>query len=372
MSLAHIAHLTSAHPRDDSRIFHKQCRSLAAGGYDVTLVVADGKGSEERDGVTIRDVGRSGGRIGRMLGATRRVYRTAVALDAAIYHLHDPELIPAGLQLKRLGKQVIFDSHEDVPKQLLGKPYLGPLARRLLPGAFAIAERHACNRFDGIVAATPTIRDKFMQINRHTIDVNNFPLLGELGAAQADAPWNEKRRQVCYVGGIAASRGAREIVRACALLASDARLSLAGAPSEPGLMDELRRTNGWDRVDELGFVGRDGVREVMRQSMAGLVTLHPLVNYLDALPVKMFEYMAAGIPVIASGFPLWHSIVEGNDCGLCVDPLDPGAIAGAIDFLVTHPDAARRMGENGRRAVLHHYNWSSEEKKLCGFYAALA
>ena len=109
----------------------------------------------------------------------------------------------------------------------------------------------------------------------------------------------------------------------------------------------------------------------MSRSVAGLVTLHPVINYLDALPIKMFEYMAAGIPVIASDFPLWREIVVGNQCGLCVDPMDPAAIARAIDHLAQHPDEACQMGENGRRAVLEKFNWAVEEKKLIQLYEDL-
>ena len=118
---------------------------------------------------------------------------------------------------------------------------------------------------------------------------------------------------------------------------------------------EVKARPGWGRVNELGYVNRQGVRETLGRSVAGLVTLHPIVNYLDALPVKMFEYMAAGIPVIASNFPLWRGIIEGNECGLCVDPLDSGAIAEAIDYLVNHPEEACRMGGNGRMAISTRY-----------------
>jgi glycosyltransferase involved in cell wall biosynthesis len=363
-----VVHLTSVHSRNDTRIFVKQCRSLASAGYDITLVVADDEGDECRDGVSIVDAGRASGRIARIFGAAERVFDKAVALDAQVYHLHDPELMPIGLRLKRLGKKVVFDSHEDVPRQILGKPYLDPLSRNVLSRMASFYERYACARFDGVIAATPFIRDKFLGVNACTVDINNFPVIGELEVA---VPWPERYSEVCYVGDISANRGIREIVRACEYLHSPVRLNLGGRFSEPAVEAEVKQMAGWARVNELGFLDRAGVRQVLGRSIAGLVVLHPLVNYLDALPVKMFEYMAAGIPVIASDFPLWRGIIESAGCGLCVDPLAPEAIAAAIDYLIANPGIAQRMGECGRQAVLKTFNWSVEEEKFHRFYAGL-
>lgn len=366
--MARVVHLTSAHPRDDIRIFLKECRSLARHDHDVSLVVADGRGDEMREGVRIVDAGRSEGRLGRMFAATRRVLEKAIELDADIYHLHDPELLPAGLKLKRIGKKVVFDSHEDVPKQILGKHYLHPLLRSILSRTFARFERYACARFDGVVTATPYIRDKFLSINAQSTDINNFPMVGEL---ETSMPWREKAEEVCYVGSIARIRGIRELVRAMERTTPSVRLNLVGAFAEAKIEAEVKTYPGWSKVNSLGVLGRLEVRGVLARSMAGVVTLHPASNYLDALPIKMFEYMSAGIPVIASDFELWRAIVEESRCGLCVDPLNPTAVASAIDYLVRHPGEAERMGESGRQAVLSRYNWACEEAKLIRFYDQL-
>jgi glycosyltransferase involved in cell wall biosynthesis len=369
MSSIRIAHLTSAHPRDDVRIFHKECKSLATAGYDVHLVVADNLGVEQRDGVTIHDVGKRGGRLARVIGATRRVLKQAQALDADIYHLHDPELLWAGLLLSKKGRAVIFDAHEDVSLQLLNKPYLTPIALKIIAQVYATVERFACGRFSGIVAATPFIGAKFRTINPRTVEVCNYPILKEFSPCEN---WDQKPAEVCYVGGLSGVRGIRQLVAAMALVRGETRLNLVGGFSEPALHSEVQACPGWERVNEYGVQDRVGVSGVYARSRAGLVTLLPIPNYLDALPIKMFEYMSAGIPVIASNFALWREIVDGNSCGLCVDPENPAEIASAVDYLMANPVEARTMGENGRQAVLSRYNWRNEEMVLIDFYRRVA
>jgi len=344
------------------------CKSGEANGLRIALIVADGMGHAEEGGISIHDVGKSKGRVDRMWRVTNSVYQRALSLNADVYHLHDPELIPIGLKLKRRGKRVLFDAHEDLPKQMLGKHYLSKPLRRILAGFFSRYEAYACKQFDGVIAATPAIRDKFRAINPNTVDINNFPLPHELDNRTA---WDHKRNAVCYVGGIGRIRGIMEVCEAMGRIRSEVRLNLVGCFGETSVEQAVKALPGWERVNALGFLNREGVRQVLSRSLAGLVTFHPLPNHIDAQPNKMFEYMSAGIPVIASDFPLWREIIAGNNCGLLVNPLKPTDIAAAIDEMACNPEQARLMGQNGRKAVEARYNWGVEEKKLITVYNAL-
>lgn len=360
-----IAHLSSVHSRVDTRIFYKMCVTLAALGHEVVLVVGDGRGGANSNGVRIVDVGACNGRIDRIRRAPERVLSAALKEKADIYHLHDPELWPIGLRLKHSGYRVVFDSHEDFPVQMSEKPYWNRQVRWLASVVLRYYESWVCRRYDGIVAATPFIRDKFLKLNPQTTDVCNYPLLDEL---TSQISWEEKQSEVCYVGGIARSRGVLEVVDAMSHVRQAVRLNLCGSFSEPDVEATARANDGWAKVIEHGFLDREGVRRVLERSLVGLVTLHPLANYIHGLPVKMFEYMSAGIPVIASNFPLWRRIVEESGCGVCVDPMKPAEIAEAIDFFVCNPAEARRMGQDGRRAVIERYNWAHEKQKMISFY----
>jgi glycosyltransferase involved in cell wall biosynthesis len=345
------------------------CTSLAQNKeFQISLVVADGEGSEFKNNINIIDVGKkSANRIHRITNTIFKVFKKAKELNSDIYHIHDPELIPIGLRLKNAGKKVLFDAHEDFPKQLLGKPYLNKVTKIILSKTFQAYEKYACSRFDFIIAATPNIRDKFLCINDRTLDVNNYPIINELSR---NIPWNDKKDEICYVGGISKIRGIEEVVQSLEQI-SNVRLNLVGEFNEKKLEDKVKNYYGWKKVKELGFLGRDDVAKVMMYSKAGIVTFHPLPNHIDAQPNKMFEYMSAGLPLIASNFPLWKEIVNDNNCGICVDPLNTIEIFKAIEFILDNPIESEMMGNNGRKAVLEKYNWKIEEKKLFQIYHSL-
>ena len=358
-----VAHLSTAHGRRELRVHLKECNSLASAGYEVHYFVADGLCDERVGDVQVHDIGAVGGRFQRMLVRPWRMLFAARKLNARIYHFHDPEILLVALFLLRGGAKVVYDSHEDVPRSILSRAWIPTSVRPALSGVFERFENIVSSRLSGVVGATPYISARFARLNPMSVAINNYPLQSEIEDAVrriGDA------RNVCYLGAISRIRGIEQMVRALEYV--DATLILAGAFEDCATEQAARELPGWSKVDYRGVVSRSAVRRIMSESIAGLIPYHPEPNHVDAQPNKMFEYMAAGLPVIASNFPLWRGIIEGNKFGLCVDPLDPKAIASAINDLFSNPQRSRSMGENGRNAVMDRYNWTFEEKKLLGFY----
>ena len=367
--MSRVCILTSVHSVFDVRIFHKQARSLAQAGHSVTLIAQYGD-SQLVSSVQVIALPEPVNRRQRMLG-TWRILKEALRQHADVYHFHDPGLIPTGLLIKLLtGKAVIYDVHEDVPRQILSKPWIPKGLRRPLATVVEGVEALGAKVFDRIVVATPAIGRRF-PIGK-TVTVQNYPILGELVAVQS-CPYMDRPPVVAYVGGITEIRGAREMVQAIGLVTGveGVRLLLAGSCNPPKLEAELQPLVGCERTRFVGWLSRRQVGDLLGQARMGLVLFHPAPNHTDAQPNKLFEYMSAGIPVVASDFPLWKQIIDETGCGLLVDPLVPQAIAEAIQWLLEHPAEAGAMGKRGQEAVRARYNWGREAQELLGSYEEL-
>ncbi len=368
-----VCHISSVHSGVEIRIVRKQLATLAQAGYDAHLVIpaSDQEAAEIRAmGISITPLprGKSTGHLARMLARGAMATRLARRTQADIYHFHDPELIPYGLALKAMGNRVVMDVHEDFAGMILHKEWIPGGIRTLVSRLTRRVELFSAARFDAVVSAVPFLDGIFKPHARRSAVVGNFPFVDELANSQIDAPWGS-RQKIAYVGAVSKIRGVFELVRALPQL--NVQLQLAGRFVHPPERTELIQEPGWNLVEELGFVGRSQIRDVLASSFAGLCTLYPTPFHVIAEPIKMFEYMAAGIPVISSNIPYYEQIVNQADCGICVDPTDTQQVAQAIAYLRDHPGEAQRMGSNGRRAVLDRYNWAYEGRKLVSLYGEL-
>jgi glycosyltransferase involved in cell wall biosynthesis len=364
-----VVHLSTGHLTNDLRIFYKECVSLQEAGFEVVLIARRDADGVDR-GVRLVAVKTGGGRLWRVTYGVWRVLRAALREGADLYHFHDPELIPLGLVLKGLGKRVVYDAHENVPEDVLAAEWIPWWLRPMVSRVAGTVEALAACCFDGIVAATPHIARRFP---RHkTVTAQNFPVFKESVAANRP-PFAQRPAKVVYVGVIVESRGICEVVRAMSLLPKSlgARLCLIGGIRPASLEARLRATPGWEHVDFLGWRDQREVANHLADARVGIVTFWPARCHFHCQPTKLFEYMSAGLPLVASGFPLWRGFVEGAGCGLIVDPRDPQAIARAIERLLADPEEAEQMGRRGRLAIAECLNWQKEFQGLLELYDRL-
>lgn len=362
-----ICHMTSAHSPEDVRIFHKECVSLAEAGYNVYLV--ERGDTYEKNGVHIIGIGEaSGGRLNRMTRTARNIYKTALALDADLYHFHDPELLPYGLKLKKRGKKVIFDSHELYVQQIRTKEYLPRWARSLIAGLYGAYERHVLRAIDGLIfPCTIGGKHPFEGQCSRLATVNNVPSLKELyDHYDPDIP--QYPRSIVHIGGLTYNRGITHMVKAAAK--ADCTAYLGGTFSPASYQAEVNALPEYSCVRYLGQLTRPQVLDTLQHCRIGMATLLNVGQYgkVDNLATKTYEYMSLGLPVILSKAPYHQQLMEQYHFGLCVDPEDIEETAAAIRHLLDHPDEARQMGENGRRAVKERFNWGVEKQKLLTLY----
>jgi glycosyltransferase involved in cell wall biosynthesis len=366
MARGRVCHLTTVHPVDDHRILHKECVSLHAAGFDVTLV-APGEADTVAEGVPVvalRDGARN--RAQRMAMRPRAAYRAAVGVGADLYHFHDPELLPVGVRLARRGARVVYDAHEDVPVQMRYKDWIPRPARPAAARAFALLEAECVARLDAVVTPSVVALERLRARQPRTLLLPNYPRLEEIRPA---ASWDERARAACYVGGITRVRGAPELVDAMAH--ADAELHLAGAFVPAELRAELERSPGWPRVRYAGRLSRGDVAALLARVKVGVIPLRPIANYVDAYPVKLFEYMAAGLPIVAMDVPRWRAVLEEHACGVCVPYGSPAALGAAIERVLDDDDTARAMGERARRAAEERYSWETQARALVALYDEL-
>lgn len=362
--------LTSVHSVTDTRIFIKQAHSLKKSGYNITLIAPNNKNKINSE-IKIISLKNPKNRFERICITTFQLYKKALKADAEIYHFHDPELIPIGLMLKFKGYKVIYDVHEDVPKQILSKDWIWKPFRRIVSKGIRFIEGLADKYLDAIVSATPSIDEKFK--NKNSITVQNFPLLSEL-VENSNTNSELNHNYITYIGDITSIRGIKEMIKAIELVPDkyNLKLLLGGKFSSEKLENEVRKLPGWEKVDFLGWITRAKMVDVLSKSKLGLVLFQPAPNHTDSQPNKMFEYMSASLPVLASDFALWKEVIEGNDCGINVDPTDPEQIARKIEYILDHLEERKRMRKNARNAVEEKYNWSVEEEKLLKLYSKLS
>lgn len=361
-----VCHVTSAHPRYDVRIFHKECKSLANNGFDVTLLVNDNFPDEAIDGVKIVSTQlKPKNRYERMVKSKKTIKMQMLKIDADIYHFHDPELLPEASWIKNKGKKVIFDFHEDVSQQILFKEWIPQIIRKIISAIYKKYEKNKARNFDALITVTPKFVERLKQINPNTVMITNYPILKK----KVECDKFIKKRAICFAGGVTPQWNHENIIKAIESV-DDIEYILAGSGSQEYL-EKLKKLKGWGKVRYLGRIPHEKVKDIYNESIIGMTLLSNNTQVGDEGTLgntKIFEFMEAGLPVICSNNKLWKEIVEENKCGFAIDPNNIDEIRKAISSLMYNTNKAFVMGNNGKMTINRHYNWGIQEEILIDLY----
>jgi glycosyltransferase involved in cell wall biosynthesis len=361
-----VAHITSLHRPDDPRMGIKEYGALADAGFDVVIICPEST-HPAPPGRVVKYVPLQSTRLARMTRTVSDVIRASFRERADVYHFHDPELLPFAPLLRLTGARVIYDVHEDNPASVATRAWIPRVIRLPLASLIGAAEWSLARLLSGVVAATPHIARRFPP--RRTVVVQNFSMTDEL-QVNSPRPYSTRDPLFVYIGAMGRERGAYEMVQAIGdtAVSTGARLILGGPTNEVGLLDNLRSMPGWERVEHHHWQTREQIAGHLDRARAGVAVLHHTGNYAESYPVKVFEYMAAGLPIIMSDFPLWRQLFDNVRCAIFVDPEKPATLTAAMEWILANPDEAERMGARGRDAVRQRFNWQAEAKKLVAFY----
>ena len=365
-----LCHITTVHRIKDSRILYKQCVSLVKNNNIVYLI-----GSYEKDvslnGVNIVALPFQKNRWKRMTKNTFFTLMKALRIKASVYHIHDPELIFCGFFLKLMGYSVIYDIHELVGEDLLTKNWIKPyFLRKVIEKLYKTIEFLVVKFYDAIILAEEGYAPYFKKYKSYQNKIHlvrNFPLpLQEKFCIDKKNP-PDHRKKFIYIGGLGAQRGIKEIIQAISFV-ENAELWLLGSWESNACFEECKALPGWEKTCYFGECSPQEVSNYLSKADFGVCILKNEKNFSTSTPVKSFEYMLFGLPMIMSDFPLWRRYYE--NCALFVNPSDIKKIGKYMNKLLKNNNLARSMREECLQKV-ENFSWVHEEKKLLEVYKKL-
>lgn len=360
-----VCHVISGYFRNDARIFQRQCKSILKAGYEVSILTNDDGPKEILDEINIYPCGRFWkNRIKIILFAKYQFIEKAIEIDADIYQLHSPELIPLGLELKRRGKIIIYDAHEDLPKHILEKDWIPPFLRKPISLIIDAYMKRALKKYDEIISPHSHVIDYLVNVNKNVTLITNFAKFDYSNNYDL-SHYLSRDNSICYSGTVYLHSNQEFILDAISNI-NNLKYQIVGF-IDKNHKKRLSEMKGFEKLIFLDRIPWEELNNFYSKSLIGMVVIDYKLNLGNKKGTyavnKIFEYMQAGLPIICTDYDLWKEIIEKYDCGICVVPNNANQIEEAIRFLINNKERAYKMGQNGRKAVLVEYNWEAVEKK---------
>jgi len=352
--------MANGHSPFDTRIFIKEARSLSDAGYEVSIIVPY-KEDVRKDNISILATAPFKNGFDKLFISPLRILKRALQQNSeSVYCIHDSDILITGVVLKLLGRKVIYDAHEDTPLQITYQHWIPKPLRKPYAWFYYLLEKLCGWMFDAIIVAEPVIAKYFPEKKTHL--VRNFSFVSTF-QNHLQVPYAERKKELIYIGTLSEARGLFEMLDAAkeAVQKIDFKFVLGGKFTPPTL--EKQVIENYDVKFE-SWIQYDRLVTMFYEASVGIIIPNPIERYKTNYPVKMFEFMAAALPVIASREGESAEFVKEANCGILVDPMNVHEIAEAIVWLFAHPQEAEAMGKRGQALIFEKYNWEKESEVL--------
>lgn len=372
-----IAIVTSIHQDYDKRIW-RHAKGLASRGHKVKLIcpwsVPHGTDVE---GVRFLTFPRSTGIVSRLLMTPIRVLNQIRrhCKRSDILHFHDPDLLPWMALLSR-SRTTVYDVHENYPEEVRRRLSPTWLPAEVIASLIRKLQRFFAGRIRNIVLVADSQRGDLLGGGVAYCFVRNYA--SRLLLAQVRSDYNHREPIVGFVGRQHENNGSF-------LLLEIARICSEREVGVTFLAPDLFRKDGdrarfLERIRTYGLEGQvklfEPVRahEIMRVLNRCKIAINPnlrVTQQINGIHTKMYEFMAAGLPIIASDLPHQKQLIEEAGCGFAVPPEEPAKFVEKIDYLLRHEEYAESLGRSGSEAFKKKYSWESQLDVLCEFYQTI-
>lgn len=367
-----VCHVISGYFRNDARVFKRQCLSLKQAGYEVSILTCDGEPDEQLEGIDIFACKYTWSRKFTLLFAKYQFLKKALEIDADVYQLHSPELLPLGVKLKKLGKKVVYDAHEDMGAHILEKEWLPKFIRKIVSLIVTKYMNFAYRRIDEIISPHSHVVEKVIDSLDKGVLVANFPWIKPLDQTKV-VPIEQRDLILCYAGTVY-SYSNQEATLAAISSMPNSVYEVAGY-IEDQHKSSLLQMPGDHKIKFYERLNQDDLRKLFLRSLIGIVVYDYRLNLGHKLGSygtnKLFEYMEAGLPIICTDYILWKEIVDEYNCGVYVKPGDVEALSSAISLINNDRSLATQMGINSRKAAEERFNWKTENKKYLSIFESI-
>lgn len=370
MSRGTIVHISSAHNKYNFRIYHRELIALRDEGYS-TVYITPNTEDDHEEGIIFKKFDIPKNKITRVFTSSFKVSKLINSLtDVSVINIHSPELIPVGIIQKFQGKKIVYEAHDNLPAQVYTKDWIPSFLKPLFSLGASIFEGIANLTFDKIIIIEPTNAARFKKEKVEII--RNYPISDEFDSIDVDQ-FKKRPNNLVYIGQINKPRGIIDYVKCLELIPDElnVRLQLGGPFRPASLQNKLEQMEGWKKVDYHGYMSREEVIKTYSESKIGLLVLEPNKKYKKSDPVKLFEYMAAGIPFIMSDFELWKELIDHSDIAETCEFSNASQLSEIIQSMLLDPDTLADKSRRNIELYKAKYRWEEQKVKYLDLFENL-